>query len=210
MDAFDFPPPPWRLNGEALCAVRTVTLDCARKLVPEGLRIVRAGRSTVGLLALVRYGAGSTLEYEEAIVAPALVYAQRRIGWWVSHIYVNHPQSLDAGRRIWGLPKQLASFERRGPRVRMDAPGVCIEIDGGSPSVSTPPLPLAAAVFGAGDGLKWSLAMGIARASVLRAAVHVTAPELEELQFERAQRVLRLAPFDVRLAAPRRCRGARR
>lgn len=59
---------------------------------------------------MAAYGAGSVLGYHELIVISALVRYRRRVGAWVSHIYVDDPLSVAGGREIWGLPKQLAEF----------------------------------------------------------------------------------------------------
>jgi hypothetical protein len=81
------PPPPWRLFGELI-------------IVPA-----RVGRSLGGVL-LANYASG-TLVYRELIVFER---AAAR-GMVVSHIYVDDPQSLSGGHEIWGLPKELATFE---------------------------------------------------------------------------------------------------
>lgn len=56
------------------------------------------------------YSHGSTLQYNELIVIPAIVRQGLCLGAWISHIYVDHPSSLAGGREIWGLPKELAEF----------------------------------------------------------------------------------------------------
>ncbi len=52
------------------------------------------------------------LEYNELIVAPAVVRIGSKVGGWISQIYVDNPDSVAAGREIWGLPKELAEFNR--------------------------------------------------------------------------------------------------
>ena len=177
-----------------------------RRLVPEDMRIVRLspGR-TLAMLALMRYGAGSTLQYQEAIIAPALVHGAGRIGMWISHIYVDHPQSLLAGREVWGLPKESARFAGACGRQEMDGPGVEIRIATDAEPKYMSPCPLAAAIFGrAGRDLRWSLALGRARMALVAGGVRIIhAPAIEALQFDRVRRLLRLARFDVELAAPR-------
>ena len=65
---------------------------------------------TLGGIYLATYETGSVLEYHELIVISALTRYRRRLGAWVSHIYVDDPRSVAGGREIWGLPKQLAEF----------------------------------------------------------------------------------------------------
>jgi hypothetical protein len=65
---------------------------------------------TLGGVYLSTYKAGSILQYNELIVMGALVRYGRKLGAWISHIYVDNPDSVAGGREIWGLPKQLAEF----------------------------------------------------------------------------------------------------
>ena len=83
-----YPDPPWQLNGEFI-------------VVPALVR----PRALGGVL-LANYTSG-TLAYRELIV---FSHATAR-GMVISHIYVDDEQSLRGGREIWGLPKELATFE---------------------------------------------------------------------------------------------------
>jgi len=106
-----YPPAPWQLVGDALLTVNLVSLQQARRLVPPELEIVSVlPGHTLGGVYLVRYGAGSVLQYSELIVVTALVHYGNYTGSWISHIYVDQPESIAGGREIWGLPKQLAQF----------------------------------------------------------------------------------------------------
>ncbi len=67
------------------------------------------GRTAGGFL-LARYGGPSTLHYGELLVMPALTRVRGRLGWWISHAYVDSPASLRGGREMWGVPKDLAAF----------------------------------------------------------------------------------------------------
>jgi hypothetical protein len=82
------PPAPWHLEGE--CVI-VPALTAERRL---------------GGVFLADYRAG-TLRYHELIVFER---ATPR-GMVISHIYVDDERSLNGGRAIWGLPKELAEFE---------------------------------------------------------------------------------------------------
>jgi acetoacetate decarboxylase len=82
------PPAPWHLNGEL---VVVPALTSARQL---------------GGVMLANYTSG-TLVYRELIVFSHLTPR----GMVVSHIYVDDEQSMSGGREIWGLPKELATFD---------------------------------------------------------------------------------------------------
>jgi acetoacetate decarboxylase len=126
---------PWTLYGDSVQALRLIEVDVARGYVPEALDIVQVvpGR-TLGGICVAHYGPGSVLEYDELIIVPAIVRFRSRRGLWVSHIYVNDRESMHGGQAIWGLPKQLARFERT------------VSEDGWSVDVSLPAQQLCSAV----------------------------------------------------------------
>ncbi|MEH1832956.1 MAG: acetoacetate decarboxylase family protein [Nostoc sp.] len=114
-----YPQVPWTLQGYAIQTLHLVDIDQVRPLIPLELEIISVWPGkTLASVYLSNYGSGSVLEYSELIVAPALVNHQRKIGGWVSHIYVNNADSVAGGREIWGLPKELAEFTwEQGERV---------------------------------------------------------------------------------------------
>ena len=85
--------------------------DKVRQYIPEELSIVKiTPKKTLGAIFLSSYGQGSTLEYDECIVAPATVKYKRRKGYWVTHMYVNNEKAMWGGR-ILGWPKEMADFD---------------------------------------------------------------------------------------------------
>lgn len=86
-------------------------LATARRHVPADVEVVAVapGRTAGGFL-LARYDGPSTLHYGELLVLPALTRVRGRLGWWISHAYVDSEASLRGGRRMWGVPKDLATF----------------------------------------------------------------------------------------------------
>lgn len=106
-----YPVTPWYLQGRALLSAHWIDVDRARSEVPPALEIqsVLPGK-TLGCVLLARYETGSVLEYSELIVVPALVKHEGQLGGWISPIYVDDVSSVNGGRDIWGLPKQLAEF----------------------------------------------------------------------------------------------------
>ncbi len=114
-----YPQAPWTLQGYAIQTLHLMNIDQVRSLIPSDLEIISVWPGkTVGSVYLSSYGSGSVLEYSELIIAPALVNYQRKIGGWISHIYVDNTDSVAGGREIWGLPKELADFTwEQGERV---------------------------------------------------------------------------------------------
>ncbi len=108
-----YPPSPWLLKGSATQTLHLVEIARARQFVPPHLEIVAVlPGKTIGSVYISEYRSGSILEYNELIVAPALVKNQGKIGGWISHIYVDNHDSVAGGREIWGLPKEMAEFVR--------------------------------------------------------------------------------------------------
>jgi acetoacetate decarboxylase len=115
-----YPPAPWNLYGNALQSLHLVDLERAKALVPADLETISVlPGKTLGGLYLSIYDASSTLSYHELIVVAALVRHKRTIGFWISHIYVDHPDSMEGGRNIWGLPKEIADFVWRDREVQV-------------------------------------------------------------------------------------------
>ena len=89
-----FPSPPWRLRGQAWGSLFRATPPAE----PTGLFVV----------AFVSYGAGSTCEYPELLVARRAEDSSTALT--VRDMWVDSATSLEAGRALWSLPKELASF----------------------------------------------------------------------------------------------------
>jgi hypothetical protein len=106
-----YPSAPWPLQGFAVQTLQLVDTAQARSFIPPDLEIVSVlPGKTLGVMYLASYGPGSILNYNELIIAPALTRYEKNFGFWISHIYVDHPDSMAGGREIWGLPKELAQF----------------------------------------------------------------------------------------------------
>jgi hypothetical protein len=106
-----YPQTPWKLQGYALQTLQLLDIDRVRSLIPPELEIISAWPGkTLGGTYISHYGRGSVLEYSELIVVAALVKYSGKFGVWISHIYVDNPDSVAGGREIWGLPKELAEF----------------------------------------------------------------------------------------------------
>src|SRR5919199_4290949 len=114
-----YPAPPWTLQGYALQTLQLIDVERVRPLIPPEFDIVSVlPGKTIGGVYLSYYGSGSVLEYSELIVAAGMVRYSGKIGGWISHIYVDNPDSVAGGRNIWGLPKELAEFTwERGEHI---------------------------------------------------------------------------------------------
>lgn len=105
-----YPSAPWTLQGYAIQTLQLIDIEQVRPFIPPEFEIISVlPGKTIGGVYLSNYSSGSTLEYSELIIAPAIVNYSG-IGGWISHIYVDNSESVAGGREIWGLPKELANF----------------------------------------------------------------------------------------------------
>jgi len=107
-----YPPEPWQLRGQMYLSVFLVPKRDAPPL-PEVLgAAVRpftvGGRVVVGA-AWVSYEPGGVLHYKELLSA-VLVHERGRPRVSITDIWVDSVASREGGRRLWGIPKELAAF----------------------------------------------------------------------------------------------------
>ncbi len=110
-----YPKPPWTLKGFVVGTLHWIDSASVRSLLPSECQIVEIWPGkTLANIYLAKYEAGSSLTYSELIIFPALIRDRGNQkgyqGGWVSHIYVDNPDSVAGGREIWGLPKEMAEF----------------------------------------------------------------------------------------------------
>ncbi|MEV7694047.1 acetoacetate decarboxylase family protein [Microbacterium sp. NPDC089189] len=117
-----YPPEPWYLGGSLLVSVFLVppTALPPTFALPAGRRPVTVGgRISVGVAA-VRYVPGGVLQYDELLVAvPSLGRGGIRVT--IPQIWVDSDTSRRGGRELWGIPKELADFDRAGDAPRVTA-----------------------------------------------------------------------------------------
>lgn len=201
-----FPPAPWRLKGSAAIQLQVLSTVRARGLVPPELALVHiAPRKTIGGLFLATYGVGSTLEYHELIVIPALVRRGARIGAWISHIYVDEPPSMEGGRRIWALPKEIAAFDQTddgSTTIRQGKTTLCVFHPAQTRGVTS--MPVLTSVLSKRNGkVIWFRGNGTASLGTARGEVEVPkSSPFSGLDFGRGRRIV-LNALDILLHAPR-------
>jgi acetoacetate decarboxylase len=106
-----YPPAPWNLQGYAIATLQLIDVARVRPLVPSELKIISLlPGKTLGGIYISAYGLGSVIEYNELIVVSAIANYAGKWGAWISHIYVDNPNSVAGGREIWRLPKEMAQF----------------------------------------------------------------------------------------------------
>ncbi len=118
-------------------------------MLPAGLRHVLPPRWLI--VGLVRYREG-TLRYDEFFTA-SMARSGAKVGLYVQHMWVNDAASQAGGRRIWGLPKELATFTWRDNQVCIsDGDGMITALTVNQRPRALPPLPLRGAGIGRTHG----------------------------------------------------------
>ncbi|HEX9038410.1 MAG TPA: acetoacetate decarboxylase family protein [Ktedonobacterales bacterium] len=148
-----YPPAPWIARSQFWAGLFHATQPV---VLPQGLRPLLGSHTRA--LMLVRYLRGSTLQYDELILA-APVWLGRRPGLYIDHIWVNNLASAWGGRRIWGLPKRLAEFDWTPANASVaDSQGIILRVALNRQPVRGPRFPLATASVGRlGERWTWSV-----------------------------------------------------
>jgi hypothetical protein len=201
-----YPPVPWHLTGTSIQIIKLVDVSRVRALVPQQLRIVPLlPGKTLAVLYCARYSAQSTLAYHELLVAPAIVRDGGRVGFWISHIYVDSPASASGGQHIWGLPKQLATFHwneaDREVRVDRESSLLCRIAWSSGPTFARVPA-LLPVISGRSKARLFFSATGSCRIGFRRAQLDV-GEALPDLGFARSRHAVLGSGLRLRVPAPR-------
>ncbi|MDE3070847.1 MAG: acetoacetate decarboxylase family protein [Acidobacteriota bacterium] len=125
-----YPPEPWRLGGSLLISLFALP----RSRLPGGLLdgaapgfapLRVAGRALLAT-AFAHYGSNGVLEYSELLVSVA---GRRPPIVHIPQIWVDSEPSLAGGRELWGIPKELGTFQRTQQAERLS---VSMDADGRS------------------------------------------------------------------------------
>jgi Acetoacetate decarboxylase (ADC) len=113
----DYPPEPWDLRGQLHASAFLVPLSAVPVDLPPGCSPIRLGRFGIVGTAWVSYEPGGVLSYRE-LMATLLVRRGRKVLPTIVRIWVDSEASRDGGRALWGIPKELATFEFAGDGYR--------------------------------------------------------------------------------------------
>lgn len=145
-----YPPEPWYLGGSLLASAFLIDGSQFADALPSGRRPIRIGRRIVVGVASASYVPGGVLAYEELLVAiPTL--GRGGLCLTIPQIWVDSPSSQAGGTELWGIPKQLAEFERSWDFAAMNRDEVTLtsEVRGALlPGMRQLPLPILQQVAG--------------------------------------------------------------
>ncbi|PSL56136.1 acetoacetate decarboxylase [Saccharothrix carnea] len=163
-----YPPEPWELHGRACVSVWLVRAAALPRLPVRPVTVF--GWAVVGT-AFVDYRPPG-LAYHE-LLAAVLVRHGARFGVSIARIWVDSETSRAGGRELWGIPKELAEFDRGRDLAARDARGPIASVHVGA-SRSGVRLPVAGSTWQAfGDGLARTPLRATGRVAPVRATWHV-------------------------------------
>jgi Acetoacetate decarboxylase (ADC) len=117
-----YPPSPWTLNATAYVSLwRVPTRDWPITL-GSGIRELTLFGSLMLCSGFVDYEPGGDLQYRELFLA-VLARAGARMGATLPLIWVDSVASLEGGRALWAIPKQLAAVHVENRTLRAAANG---------------------------------------------------------------------------------------
>ncbi|GAA3815015.1 acetoacetate decarboxylase family protein [Streptomyces phyllanthi] len=105
-----YPPAPWVLRGDMFgVLLRMAPGSVPAELLPEHIRVRRRDGSVLAAVVWVDYRRGSVLEYRELMVT-AMTRLTLPLTGTVLRIWVETEPSMEGGRALWRIPKELAGF----------------------------------------------------------------------------------------------------
>lgn len=111
-DGAAYPPEPWDLAGLGHLTTWTVPPEALPALPFRTRPVTVRGRALVST-AFVSYSDQGLMAYDE-LLAAVVVRHGRGVGLSITDIWVDSEASMLGGRGLWGIPKELATFERPG------------------------------------------------------------------------------------------------
>lgn len=169
LEEIPYPPPPWKMKGQLWMGY--FKSDAPVQL-PTGLHHLFDPRSLI--VTIVRYQEG-TLQYDELVLG-TLVRLGGRVGIYVDYIWVTSLASVWGGRRIWGLPKNMAEFSWQDSTVRVtDDQGLIatIRVDAAPAGLPWSWLPIPMPGVGQLENNQWVFTIGQLWGRFGRAGMHI-------------------------------------
>ena len=107
-----YPPEPWQLRGQMYLSIFLIPrgdLPALPPVLDAAVRPITAGGRVAVGAAWVSYEPGGVLHYKELLSA-VLVHERGRPRVSITDIWVDSVASREGGRRLWGIPKEMAEF----------------------------------------------------------------------------------------------------
>ncbi|QIZ83624.1 acetoacetate decarboxylase family protein [Bermanella marisrubri] len=104
-------PAPWSLEGSGYILLCRFSEEFIKNHAHMDPRLLRAFNGGLGTLMLVDYQQSNVGPYQELLLIPGRLRLDRRGYFHIPQIYVSSQDSIDNGRKNWGIPKRLATFK---------------------------------------------------------------------------------------------------
>ncbi|CAM8918718.1 hypothetical protein QQ045_026924 [Rhodiola kirilowii] len=104
--------PPWIFKGRALYQFHLVKADTARSYIPKEFRLVEAFGYTLGGFFLANYDESPVGVFDELVVIAGIVWNPPTSCAWAARVLVNSEEACSHGRKVVGLPSQVAIFSK--------------------------------------------------------------------------------------------------
>ena len=193
-----YPPAPWRSSGRLWMGFFKTDVPVQ---LPSGLKPFLNPRWLV--VTLVRYLEG-TLRYDELAVGP-LARLGARFGIFVPYIWVDSEASMWGGRRIWGVPKEMAVFAWEGDTVSVtDKDGLIAALTVDTQEARLPKIWMPAPGLGRVDE-QWAFTIATMSARLGRSGMHIAewSPRFPYRPGEKPMFGLGAKPFWMTVPKPR-------
>ncbi|EYU28453.1 hypothetical protein ABFS82_11G078600 [Erythranthe guttata] len=105
-----FEKPPWIFKGSAVYQIHSVRVDSVRPFIPKEFKVVQNFGYTMGGFFLANYEESPFGAFDELVIIAAIVKPDRSSRAWAAKVLVNSDEARDHGRKVFGLPSQVANF----------------------------------------------------------------------------------------------------
>ncbi|KAL8248494.1 hypothetical protein R6Q59_005362 [Mikania micrantha] len=104
--------PPWIFKGSALYQFHLVKAEIAKAIIPKEFRLVEAFGYTLGGFFLANYNESPFGPFDELVAIAGIVWNPPTSHAWAARVYVNNDNACMHGRKVFGLPSQVATFSK--------------------------------------------------------------------------------------------------
>ncbi|CAN4115515.1 unnamed protein product [Withania somnifera] len=105
--------PPWIFKGSALYQLHLVKAETARAFIPKDCKLVEAFGYTLGGFFLANYDDSPAGIFDELVVIAGLVWNPPTSCAWAARVLVGSDEACFHGRKVVGLPSQVARFSKK-------------------------------------------------------------------------------------------------
>lgn len=113
-------PAPWYLDGSGYIVIYRFPRQFSEKGFFQPLFETNDAHTSYGALMLVNYDRSTAGPYKELLFTPGKFKVGNSKYHSITKIYVSSRESVENGRRNWGIPKELADFSIKKLRERKE------------------------------------------------------------------------------------------